>query len=187
MGGRGAAFESKGYFASINKVEQRIYKDKIETAVCVDQKGSVIFTQSSGVTNYVLFTPEQLSKMKNATLTHNHPSNSTFSGTDISLLTNNDLKSIRATGVDCTYQLTKIDGAFPRNDFAKFFNEAYNKNKAITDREYDKIAHYKNTDRERYERECDKLNIELNSLNSKWLKDNSKRFGYRYGVIERRR
>lgn len=136
MGGRGAAFESKGYSSAIKTAEKKIYKDKVETAVLLDGKGNTIFMESSGATNYVQFTPEQLAKMKGANLTHNHPSNSTFSGTDISLLTYRELKSIRATGENRTYQLTKISGNFPRNEFAKDFTEAYNRNKQTTDKEY---------------------------------------------------
>ena len=98
MGGRGAVFESKGYSSAIISVEKKIYNDKVETAVLLDSRGNTIFTESSGETNVVRFTTEQLAKIKGANLTHNHPSNSTFSGTDISLLTYRELKSIRATG-----------------------------------------------------------------------------------------
>ncbi len=186
MGGRGAAFESKGYSSAIKTAESKIYKDKVETAVLLDNKGNTIFTESSGATNYVQFTPDQLAKMKGSNLTHNHPSNSTFSGTDISLLTSRELKSIRATGEKRTYQLTKISGNFPRNEFAKDFTEAYNRNKQTTDKEYNQIRKYQHTDPVRYYRECKRLTAKLNSMNSEWLKSNSKKYGYRYGVIERR-
>lgn len=33
MGGRGAAFESKGYSSAIKAAEKKIYNDKVETAV----------------------------------------------------------------------------------------------------------------------------------------------------------
>ncbi len=186
MGGRGAAFESKGYSSAIKTAEKKIYKDKVETAILLDSKGNIIFTESSGATNYVQFTPEQLSIMKDANLTHNHPSNSTFSGADISLLTYRELKSIRATGENRTYQLTRINGNFSRNEFAKAYTEAYNRNKTITDKEYNKIRRYQHTDPVRYYRECESLTARLNSMNSEWLKNNSKKYGYRYSVIERR-
>ena len=186
MGGRGAAFESKGYLNAIKTAEKKIYKDKVETAILLDSKGNTIFTESSGATNYVQFWPEQLAKMKGATLTHNHPSNSTFSGTDISLLTYRELKSIRATGEKRTYQLTKINGNFPRNEFAKAFTEAYNRNKKITDREYNRLRHLQMTDPIRFKNECHRLDVKLNTMNSEWLKENSKKYGYRYSVIERK-
>ncbi len=53
MGGRGAAFESKGYSSAIRAAEKKIYKDKVETAILLDNKGNTIFTESSGATNYV--------------------------------------------------------------------------------------------------------------------------------------
>lgn len=186
MGGRGAAFESKGYSSAIKAAEKKIYKDKVETAILLDKKGNTIFTESSGATNYVQFTSDQLAKMKGANLTHNHPSNSTFSGADISLLTYRELKSIRATGEKRTYELKKIDGNFPRNEFAKAFTGAYNRNKQVTDKEYSKIRKYQHTDPVRYYKECERLTAKLNSMNSEWLKNNSKKYGYRYGVIERR-
>lgn len=186
MGGRGAAFESKGYSSAMRVAEKRIYKDKLETAVLLDGKGNTIFTESSNASDHVQFTQEQLAKMKGANLTHNHPSNSTFSGADISLLTRQELKSIRATGEERTYQLTKINGKFPRNEFAKAFAEAYNKNKELTNKEYSKIKKYKYTDPVRYYKDCDNLSSRLNGMNSEWLKDNSRKYGYRYSVIERR-
>lgn len=186
MGGRGAAFESKGYSSAIKAAEKKIYKDKVETAVLLDSKGNTIFTESSGIENAVHFTPEQCAKMKGSNLTHNHPSNSTFSGTDISLLTYRDLKSIRATGENRTYQLTKINGAFPRNEFAKAFTEAYNRNKRVTNKEHNKIKHLQITNPVQYREECHRLDGKLNDMNSEWLKNNSKKYGYRYSVIERR-
>lgn len=187
MGGRGAAFESKGYLSAIKAAENKIYKDRVETAILVDNKGNTIFTHSTNETNCVLFTPEQIAKMKGGSLTHNHPSNSTFSGADISLLTHQELKSIRATGEKRTYQLTEIKGNFPRKEFAKAFTEAYNKNKKKTDKEYRKIKkNYQYTDLARFRNESKNLQEKLNSMNHEWLKANSKKYGYRYGVIERR-
>lgn len=186
MGGRGAAFESKGYSNAIKTVENKIYRDKVETAALLDSKGDIIFTHSDNATNYVKFTPEQLAKMKGGNLTHNHPSNSTFSGEDISLLTCRGLKTIRATGEKRTYQLTEIKGNFPRDEFAKAFTKAYNRNKKVTDKEYRKIKIYQYADPVRFQRESENLNRKLNNMNSEWLKNNSKKYGYRYGVIERR-
>lgn len=187
MGGRGAAFESKGYSSAIKTAENKIYKDKVETAVLLDSKGNTIFTHSNNASNYVRFTPEQLVNMKGGNLTHNHPSNSTFSGEDISLLTYRGLKTIRATGQNRTYQLTEIKGNFPRNEFAKAFTQVYNENKKQTDKEYRKIKKsYQYTDPVRFQKESESLRVKLNNMNSEWLKNNSKKYGYRYSVIERR-
>ena len=98
MGGRGAAFESKGYSSAIKAAENRIYKNKVETAILLDKRGNTIFVESNGATNVVQFTTEQLAKMKGANLTHNHPRGSTFSPEDVAVLTAHGLNSIRATG-----------------------------------------------------------------------------------------
>ena len=41
-------------------------------------------------------------------------------------------------------------------------------------------------DYQEYSEMLQKLNEELNQLNSEWLKENAKSYGYRYSVIERR-
>ena len=185
----GKAFESKTYTASVKAEEFKIYKDKIETAVVLDGSGKVIFRESSGAPNYVKFSADQLAKMNGMTLTHNHPSNSTFSSEDIALLVVNKLKSIRATGESRTYQLSKVGKDSIGKDFAVDFKKAMRENKKITDAEYDKIK--RNCERGNisfveFEQEIRGLNKKLNNLNSEWLKENAKAYGYRYSVIERR-
>lgn len=185
----GKAFESKTYTASVKAEEFKIYKDKIETAVVLDGSGKVIFRESSGAPNYVKFSADQLAKMNGMTLTHNHPSNSTFSSEDIALLVVNKLKSIRATGESRTYQLSKVGKDSIGKDFAVDFKKAMRENKKITDAEYDKIK--RNCERGNisfveFEKEIRGLNKKLNNLNSEWLKENAKAYGYRYSVIERR-
>lgn len=185
----GKAFESKTYTASVKAEEFKIYKDKIETAVVLDGGGKVIFRESSGAPNYVKFSADQLAKMNGMTLTHNHPSNSTFSSEDIALLVVNKLKSIRATGESRTYQLSKVGKDSIGKDFAVDFKKAMRENKKITDAEYDKIK--RNCERGNisfveFEQEIRGLNKKLNNLNSEWLKENAKAYGYRYSVIERR-
>lgn len=123
--------------------------------------------------------------MKGATLTHNHPSNSTFSAEDISLLTYRGLEAIRATGTGKTYQLKLLKGTYNRNVFADEYKRAQRKNKSITDKKYDRIKHLQYSDMGKFQSECNKLNKELNELNSQWLKKNSKTYGYKYSVIRR--
>lgn len=189
MGGRGAAFESKGYSSGLKTVENKIYKNMVEHASLLDNRGNVIFEKSDNSTNAVQFTIEQLKKMDGMNLTHNHPSNSTFSAEDISVLTNWKLKSIRAVGKERAYQLTRAKGAQIRSDFAKDFHQAQKANKKITDREYRRYdKQYKNgtITLTEFNKKIPELNKRLNQLNSDWLKKNAKKYGYRYSVIERR-
>lgn len=189
MGGRGAAFETKGYSNAVKTAENKIYKNKVESAILLDKKGNTIFTESSNASNYVHFTSEQLAKMKGANLTHNHPSNSTFSGEDVSLFVTHGLNSIRATGKDRTYQLSVIKSASQRSDFSSAYKIAMKKNKKVTDKIYKSYEKAYNSGRMSYSEfnaKMPELNRKLNNLNSDWLKKNANKYGYKYSVIERR-
>lgn len=189
MGGRGAAFESKGYSSAIKAAENKIYKDKVEMAVLLDSKGNTIFAESSGATTYVQFTSEQLAKMKGANLTHNHPSNSTFSGEDVDLFTIHGLNSIRATGKERTYQLSIVKNVSQKSGFASAYRNAMKENKKVTDRLYRSYEKQYNSGKislSEFNSKMPELNKKLNSLNSDWLKKNANKYGYRYSVIERR-
>lgn len=180
--------ESKAYSSAIKAEEKKIYKDNVETAVLFDNRGNVIFRESSGASNYVKFSKEQLSRMQGATLTHNHPSSSTFSPADIAIVTEQRLEVIRATGVLKTYQLKEIKGAKVNHAFSIDYEKAMNENKKITDKEFRTYKkQYKQGELSplEYQEKINMLNKKWNDMNSDWLKKNSKNYGYRYGVIER--
>lgn len=189
MGGRGAAFESKGYSNAIKAAENKIYKDKVETAILLDSKGNTIFTESNGATNVVQFTTEQLAKMKGANLTHNHPRGSTFSPEDVAVLTTHGLNSIRATGKERTYQLSVIKNIVQNKNFARDYKDAMKENKKVTDRLYRKYEKQYNSGKISYtefQSKMPELNRRANELNSDWLKKNANKYGYKYSVIERK-
>lgn len=189
MGGRGAVFESKGYSNAIKAAENRIYKNKVETAILLDKRGNTIFVESNGATNVVQFTTEQLAKMKGANLTHNHPSGSTFSPEDVAVLTAHGLNSIRATGKERTYQLSVIKGVAQNKNFANDYQKAKQENKKVTDRLYRKYEKQYNSGKISYtefQSKLPQLDNKANQMNSEWLKRNSKKYGYKYSVIERR-
>lgn len=69
------------------------------------------------------------------------------------------------------------------------YKVAMSDNKKITDAKYRKMQKdFKKgrIDYQEYSEMLQKLNEELNQLNSEWLKENAKSYGYRYSVIERR-
>lgn len=182
--------ESKTYSSAIKAEEKKIYKDNVETAVLFDIRGNVLFRESSGASNYVNFSKEQLSRMKGATLTHNHPSSSTFSPADVSIITEQGLNVIRATGTSKTYQLKKLNGTEVNHDFSIDYEKAMSDNKKITDKDFHKYEkEYKRGKLSplEYQEKINALNKKWNDLNSEWLKKNSKNYGYRYSVIERRK
>lgn len=193
MGGRGGSFnngaESAAYRNALNVAENGIKHDRVETAILLDKHGKVLFTESQGNASSVQFTADQCAKMKDGILTHNHPGGSTFSGDDIALLTYRELKEIRAASSSRTYRLERMNGNYPdRMNFAQDFSNAYQANKAVCDAKYQKIEDNYNAGKisySEYANQCSDLNRELNRMNSKWLKTNSRRYGYRYGLIGR--
>lgn len=186
MGSRGAAMEPKGYAAGVKKAEEGIYKDSVETAILLDKRGNVIFTESQEQAGYVSFNEEQVKQMKGANLTHNHPSGSTFSKEDIELLTRRELNSIRATGKERTYQLKRISNTRINSSFAGDYETAVNQYKVShTDKEwatYEKAFKRKAITHAELQKKADELNIALNTFRNEWLKKNAKK----YGLIERR-
>lgn len=186
---KNAVFENENYHATVKSEEKKIFNQSFETAVVIDRRGNVIFRESSGASNFVKFSEEQLSKMKGATLTHNHPSNSTFSFADVNLMAIQELKVIRATGKKRTYQLERRDKKPQGNTLAMDYKMAMENNRKITDADYIKYSEQYNNGLLSYQEYANKLNglnKKLNNFNSDWLKENAKQYGYRYSVIERR-
>lgn len=182
--------ESKAYVSAIRAEEKKIYKNSVETAILFDNRGNVLFRESSGASNYVKFSKEQLHKMKGATLTHNHPSSGTFSSADISLMVMHELKTIRATGKKATYQLKQQELVPTIKNFPSDYEKAMQDNKKITDKEfceYEKQYKQGKLSLLEYQEKMNILNSKWNDLNSEWLKKNAKDYGYRYSVIERRK
>ena len=74
-----------------------------------------------------------------------------------------------------------------RHNFAMDFRQAQMDNKAIVDVEYHKILKEYKLNRisdAEYEYFCDIFNKKLDSLNSDWLKENARLYGYKYSVID---
>lgn len=178
--------ESKTYLANLKQEENSIKENQYETAVLLSNKGTVIFSETQHLPNGVYFTEEQCKKMKDANLTHNHPSGSTFSSKDVELLTKRELKSIRVTSKQRDYQLKRINGDFQfREKFSEDLEKAKKENKKITDAKHDKIKHLKQSSPLKYNEECAKLNAELNDMQREWLKKNARKYGYRYSEYGR--
>lgn len=183
-----AVYESESYRNAIKAEEGKIFRNATETAIVLDKRGNIVLQKSDNATNYVRFTAEELAQMSGNVLTHNHPSNSTFSLEDIKLMVAHNLKAIRATGVQRTYQMAKKE-ARRGADLVTDYESAMANNKKITDKTFDRLKKdYKSgvLDLAGFEKEVQSLNVKLNALNSDWLKHNAVSYGYRYSVIERR-
>ncbi len=77
--------------------EAGIRKKGMETGIAYDKEGIEIFRQK-GTTNSVAFSPAQRELMNGQTVTHNHPSGSSFSRADIHVCNKLNLVEMRAIG-----------------------------------------------------------------------------------------
>jgi hypothetical protein len=102
----------------IGEFNERYADAKIEHCIAVDKEGNVVF-EKSGSKNYVNFTREDFDKMNvdNMLFTHNHPSNSSFSGDDLNMLgAYKRGTEIRAIGTQYEYSAKITDSTkFPHS------------------------------------------------------------------------
>ena len=95
--------------STLEKTEDIIVKQAYESVVTFDANGKTIFWKD-GDRDHVQISDGELAYLKGNTLTHNHPSSSTFSVDDYGLFFISQLKEMRAVGKDYTYVLTAPDG-----------------------------------------------------------------------------
>lgn len=87
---------SPGKGATLGDFESTIQKQDFESAAAF--KDGVKLFEKDGEAAQVQFTPEEIALMKDAILTHNHPSNRSLSLADILLYVRSGAKEMRATG-----------------------------------------------------------------------------------------
>ena len=83
--------------AALKSVEDKIRKQDFESAAIIDRNGNQVLFKD-GEAAEVSFNNEECQMMRGATLTHNHPSSSTFSAEDVQTFVRRDLQEIRAAG-----------------------------------------------------------------------------------------
>lgn len=81
------------------------YRDK-ETMEVYGPKGKFIMAKRGG-TDSVRLSPLDYPKLKNAVVTHNHPSEGSFSYKDIRFLKNMPISELRVSTVECVYYIRK--------------------------------------------------------------------------------
>lgn len=175
MGSTGnSGYGGKKYKAVLKTMEDNIRPDKVESLVVIAEDGSILLDKSEGKVDKVSITEEEKKLMKNATITHNHPSGSTFSWQDLKTLENTEAHEIRAVGSNgITYSLVSNPGASNNLDFTFAYYTAENKYKSdVVDDIFAKSA--------QTQEDCDKCNKMLADYRRQWLKDNSKKYGYTY-------
>ena len=78
--------------------EKSIRSNEIETAFAIDKSGSPIL-KKGGDKNSVKFTKEEMTAIKNATFTHNHPLAVGLSPSDLRFAVEADVSEMRAVGI----------------------------------------------------------------------------------------
>lgn len=160
--------------SKLAEMEDYIRNDRVESAVLLDDDGNVIFNVSDGSVDSVNFTDTQTAAMLNKTLTHNHPSGTTFSEVDIDLAYGRGIREIRAVHSGGAYSLTRqfnIGDEIPSNykNFSRHYGSA--------------VAKYmKDTVDAIYERtgDADRCNKMVADYRRKWLSDNASKYGWSY-------
>jgi SPP1 gp7 family putative phage head morphogenesis protein len=92
---------------AVQTYEGVIRHAEVENAYVIRPDGEVL--TKSGTAEWIGFTEDELAKMKGATVTHNHPTNTTqwsFSREDIELFIESGMKELRATDERYTYSLS---------------------------------------------------------------------------------
>ena len=107
---------------AIHSIEDKIRNQNYETAAIIDKDGNVLLNKD-GAQSAVGFTPLECTMMKDATLTHNHPSSSMFSEEDIACFVRNEMQEIRATTREgVTFSVKRGEG-YSRADGTVFLLE----------------------------------------------------------------
>jgi len=84
------------YNETLTDIEKSISKEAIEHGYVIDKDGNVILTKT-GDANKIGFTKDEVKKMKDNILTHNHPGEDiSFSLEDVMIVSKAKLKEIRA-------------------------------------------------------------------------------------------
>lgn len=110
----GSIFASRA--AALHTVESSLAGKQIEHAYLVkdlpDGRATIV-SYHIGDKGSVAFSDDDLDRFPGATLTHNHPSNNSFSPEDVYVLLENRLQSIRAVTATQSYVIERTPNALP--------------------------------------------------------------------------
>lgn len=165
---------------AIKSAEDKIYSGTTETAIIISQDGSTIIDKSDGNKSQVAFTPDEVAKMNDAILTHNHPSSSAFSAEDVNILVQANLSEIRAVLKDggFVYSLKRNSTNNLTQNFAVDYWQALEDYKANTVNSVWASSNQTQSDANM----CNKM---VDDYRVKWLTDNSNKYGYTFSKQKR--
>lgn len=159
----------------IKDVERNKIGLKYEVGTIIDKDGNVL-VEVGGQEHAVDFNEKQLKQMKNSIMTHNHPTGFCFSDTDIYSYVQNDLYELRAsTDSGKVFSIKKGSSKVDKIGFIKAFE---NEQPVAVSKIYKEFSNQINSGI------IDKTPKGLlkchGDLMSKWLKENSEKYGFIY-------
>lgn len=180
MGGRGGNSginRQKRVEYRLSSIEERYRNSDTEHGAIIDRNGKVIL-EFSGDEHNVVGDQKSLNAMKGNTATHNHPTNTTFSTTDISNgISRGELRELRATNPDGTTHVLKAQDA--DIDQRRSFSAQYGNQRMKAERLYDervRKGYPVNGTKDEY----------IDHHLRKWMKDNAPNYGMTYEESKRR-
>ena len=159
--------------SAIKDFENVHWKDTSETGLLIKKDGTHI--SLGGEEHNVIGDKNLLDEMGGATFSHNHPSNTTFSTTDIANgIARGNLREMRAVTSNGDIHILKNDGASAENrrKFNALYSEAEKKFTRIANEKY---RRGELTDRAAY----------INERKEKWLAENAPKYGLEYRKTHR--
>lgn len=159
--------------SAIKDFENVHWKDASETGLLIKRDGTHI--SLGGEEHNVIGDKNLLGEMDGATFSHNHPSNTTFSTTDIANgIARGNLREMRAVTSSGDIHILKNDGASAENrrKFNALYSEAEKKFARIANEKY---RRGELTDRAAY----------INERKEKWLAENAPKYGLEYRKTHR--
>ena len=159
--------------SAIKDFENVHWKDASETGLLIKKDGTHI--SLGGEEHNVIGDKNLLGEMDGATFSHNHPSNTTFSTTDIANgIARGNLREMRAVTSSGDIHILKNDGASAENrrKFNALYSEAEKKFTRIANEKY---RRGELTDRAAY----------INERKEKWLAENAPKYGLEYRKTHR--
>lgn len=174
MGGRGSSSSLSSYSNSLRKAENSIRNNETESLIILDKNGKVLINKTDNQRREVRITQEEALRMKDNVLTHNHPGGTTFSYMDLGTAFANGLKEIRAVYSNGYYSLKRnfaVNEIIP-DKYRNFASDYDKATKRYMKNTVDKV--FAET------RDAKKANSMVAEYKRKWLKENSKKYGWTY-------
>lgn len=170
---------SHEFRAALYQSESDSIWESNEVSTVYDSKGNQLF-QKTGDEHHVEFSDDEITNLKGATLTHNHPNNSFFSEEDLSVATEYELKEIRACTEQAIYSFkpAEMTNSLMFNNRYKKFNESLTQE--LKDEFLKKIDNHEMTSDDA-QKEYIK---ELANRRSQFFKEQQKFFKYEYEEIK---